>query len=741
MSAATPSAATAAIVLENVSYTYPGAERPVLRGVFLEIPRGQCVVVTGASGCGKTTLTRLINGLVPHVYAGEVKGRVMVEGTEVAAWTPDELGVRVGSVFQNPRSQFVNLDVASEIAFGCENLGLPRGEIVARVSKAARALGIADLLDRGIEELSGGQKQAVAIASAFAMEPAVFVLDEPTASLDVPSMKRLAEVVAALKAAGKTVVVSEHRLWWLADVADRVVLMEDGAVAGDWTAADFAALPAARRAAAGVRAWTVAEMEGEGRPAAAVPAGAVSADAPAPEAPRLQAAGLTVAFRRRPPVLDGLDLSLEPGRVLGIVGRNGAGKTTLLRCLAGLTRERAGTVAVDGAPVAARRRPGLVHLVMQEPGYQLFADSARAELHRESDEAADAMLAAFGLAACAERHPLALSGGERQRLAVAAGLAQGARVLVLDEPTSGLDRANMERVAAVLRRAAADGVAVVLVTHDYEFLCAVCDEAAEVEGGRIQARYPLDDAGLARVRARFGLGTPPLKFRALRLSEPHGNPSPKERIESMATTTAKTTSAAPLAASGRLTAKDIVLLAVFGVVTFFVMMAVAMVCSFSTDMAWWTHAIGSIPAGIVWTYLMARVPKRGAAFIAGAIMALLGFVMGMAWTGPVGILAGAALCELVMMAGRRAKWTVVVGWAVLVLCWWFGQISLILFAGESYVQMVVDMGMTAEYGQGLVNWVYSPAFPICGCVTALCAALGSWLGLRIFQKHFAKIAA
>ena len=717
MSAATPSAATAAIVLENVSYTYPGAERPVLRGVFLEIPRGQCVVVTGASGCGKTTLTRLINGLVPHVYAGEVKGRVMVEGTEVAAWTPDELGVRVGSVFQNPRSQFVNLDVASEIAFGCENLGLPRGEIVARVSKAARALGIADLLDRGIEELSGGQKQAVAIASAFAMEPAVFVLDEPTASLDVPSMKRLAEVVAALKAAGKTVVVSEHRLWWLADVADRVVLMEDGAVAGDWTAADFAALPAARRAAAGVRAWTVAEMEGEGRPAAAVPAGAVSADAPAPEAPRLQAAGLTVAFRRRPPVLDGLDLSLEPGRVLGIVGRNGAGKTTLLRCLAGLTRERAGTVAVDGAPVAARRRPGLVHLVMQEPGYQLFADSARAELHRESDEAADAMLAAFGLAACAERHPLALSGGERQRLAVAAGLAQGARVLVLDEPTSGLDRANMERVAAVLRRAAADGVAVVLVTATPSTTPAspACAPASASE--------------------------PPLKFRALRLSEPHGNPSPKERIESMATTTAKTTSAAPLAASGRLTAKDIVLLAVFGVVTFFVMMAVAMVCSFSTDMAWWTHAIGSIPAGIVWTYLMARVPKRGAAFIAGAIMALLGFVMGMAWTGPVGILAGAALCELVMMAGRRAKWTVVVGWAVLVLCWWFGQISLILFAGESYVQMVVDMGMTAEYGQGLVNWVYSPAFPICGCVTALCAALGSWLGLRIFQKHFAKIAA
>ena len=196
---------------------------------------------------------------------------------------------------------------------------------------------------------------------------------------------------------------------------------------------------------------------------------------------------------------------------------------------------------------------------------------------------------------------------------------------------------------------------------------------------------------------------------------------------------ATTTTAAATAVAGspaRLTAKDIVLLAVFGVVTFFVMMIVAMVCSFSTDMAWWTHAIGSIPAGIVWAYLMARVPKRGSALIAGAIMALLGFVMGMAWTGPVGMLVGAVLCELIA-----------VGFAVLVVCWWFGQISLILFASESYVQMVIDMGMTAEYGQGLIDWVHSPVFPVCGCVTAVCALLGSWLGMRIFQKHFARIAA
>ena len=500
--------AGAAVQLEGVSYTYPGAAEPTLRSVSLEVPAGQCVVATGPSGCGKTTLSRLVNGLVPHVYAGEVTGRVLVGGTEVAAWTPDELGVRVGSVFQNPRSQFVNLDVASEIAFGCENLGLPRAEVIERVEEAAAALGIRPLLDRSIEELSGGQKQAVILASALAMRPAVFVLDEPTASLDTASMMRLAEVVAALKAQGKTVIVSEHRLWWLHGVADRVVLMEEGTVVGDWDAASYGALPRAERAALGMRAWTVAEMEEEMAARVEVAPAASVEGSPAPAtgaaaAEGLAAQSLTVAFRRNPPVLEGLSLAVAPGRVLGIVGRNGAGKTTLLRCLSGLTRERVGSVALDGRALAARERPGTVHLVMQEPGYQLFADSARAEL-RLPDAEADELLAAFGLAACAERHPLSLSGGERQRLAIAAGIAQGARALVLDEPTSGLDRANMERVAAALRRVAAAGVAVALVTHDYEFLCAVCDEVAEVESGRVSARYDLDPVHAARVRTRFG---------------------------------------------------------------------------------------------------------------------------------------------------------------------------------------------------------------------------------------------
>lgn len=204
------------------------------------------------------------------------------------------------------------------------------------------------------------------------------------------------------------------------------------------------------------------------------------------------------------------------------------------------------------------------------------------------------------------------------------------------------------------------------------------------------------------------------------------------------TTETTTKQAAPTAKSG-LSAKDIVLLAVFGAITFFVFMAISMACSFSTDTAWWTHAIGSIPGGVVWAYLMARVPKRGAAIIAGAVMALLAFLMGMLWTGPVGMFIGAVLCEAIMIIGKRSKWSMAIGFAVFVLCWWLGQISLILFTGPAYVQMIIDMGMTAEYGWGLVNWVASPMFPLCACVTAVCSMLGCWLGIAIFKKHFAKI--
>ncbi|MBS6940438.1 MAG: ABC transporter ATP-binding protein [Slackia piriformis] len=503
-----------AIELEECSFSYKNSARASLDGVSLRVPRGQCVAVTGRSGCGKTTLTRLINALIPAVYEGELRGVVRVMGRPVPDWTMGKLSACVGSVFQNPRSQFVNLDVTSEVAFGCESHGIEREEMVGRVGEAAAALGIKHLLGSSTTALSGGQKQSVILASAYAVHPDIYVLDEPTASLDVRSMRRLAKTVASLKRQGKTVIVSEHRLWWLEGLADRYVMLKDGAVEGDWTAEEFAAIPLSRRNAWGLRAASVAEIDAS-IPSHILPAAHSRAVLSPGENPVVRMRGVVAGYRNAPAVLDGCDFSLEPGRVVGIVGRNGAGKTTLLRCMAGLSKEKAGSVELGGARLRARKRAGKVYLVMQEPGYQLFGDTVDAELgdacwcargrgSSECDEGIARMKKALALEKLGERHPLSLSGGERQRLSIAVGLLGHAEAVVFDEPTSGLDYDGMRRIDTQIAQMRERGIGVGIVSHDYEFLCSACDEIVELAGGRIVDRFALNGKTLPKLKRSIG---------------------------------------------------------------------------------------------------------------------------------------------------------------------------------------------------------------------------------------------
>lgn len=513
---------------------------PALSNIDLTVRPGETVMLCGQSGCGKTTVTRLLNGLIPGFFHGELAGSQTVcglpGGTPVEAYVP-----LVGSVFQNPKTQYFNADTTSELAFPCENLGWPSQRIRERVDEVAERFGIEPLLDRSVFKLSGGQKQRLAVAAATMLHPRLVVMDEPTSNLDASAMRDLHDMVADLKASGVTVVIAEHRLAWCADLVDRYILFDGGAIAGEYSAAEFNAMPSARIESFGLRALDLAPYRAKllaksgerGQSHMDHSDHSASVEGPAPDSARnnagartISAAGknegtpcciatrrLTVGYRRAFS-RDIDDFEVRGGEITGLMGHNGAGKSTLVRTLCGLIRPISGSVLLHGeaARPAALTRAGF--LVMQDVNYQLFADSVREELLLglgEADEAirdgagsagsgttwsdaptrfpgpttfgkkADAVLRSLDLLQFADRHPMSLSGGQKQRLAIASALMCGKELIVLDEPTSGLDRAHMMQVGTLLRQLADSGKAVLVVTHDEELAALWCDRILDLD--------------------------------------------------------------------------------------------------------------------------------------------------------------------------------------------------------------------------------------------------------------------
>uniref|UniRef100_UPI003A95B345 ATP-binding cassette domain-containing protein n=1 Tax=Adlercreutzia sp. TaxID=1872387 RepID=UPI003A95B345 len=328
-----------AVELRSVSFTYAGFDAPAVDDVSFAVAPGECIVLCGESGCGKTTATRIVNGLAGGFYEGSRTGKVLIAGRDVDGLEDWELSSLTGSVFQNPRTQFFNLDTTGEIAFGMENLGVPREEMHRRVRDVVRELGIECLMGRGIFELSGGQMQSVAFASAWACKPSVYVLDEPSSNLDPPSMEKLASFISKAKSSGSAVIIAEHRLSYLASVADRYLLFEGGSVAAEWDAQRFLGLSDAERESCGLRSSEPPKladlMQRLSRPVSAFPA--------------VEARGIYAGYEKGVPVLEGITVSFDPGRVVGVVGRNGAGKSTLLKCLAGIKKEELGHVRFQGS--------------------------------------------------------------------------------------------------------------------------------------------------------------------------------------------------------------------------------------------------------------------------------------------------------------------------------------------------------------------------------------------------------
>ena len=454
------------ISIGNVSFGY-GETQETLSQVSAAVAPGECVLLCGASGCGKTTVTKLINGLIPaFTPCCRLEGRVEVDGLDPGTTPMYELARKVGSVFQNPKSQFFNLDTDSELAFGLENEGRTPEETRKRVADTVDALHLQDLQGRSIFSLSGGQKQLLAFGSVYAMGPEIFVLDEPTANLDQDAIARLHDQIAGLKRQGRTVVIAEHRLYFLTDLIDRALYLRDGVLERTFNREQFCGLTEQEREGLGLRTLT---------PAACT----LPAVAPAGTKEGLSVEGLTCAYRKEPAVFQGLSFSARPGEVVAITGPNGVGKTTLSRCLCGLIREQTGQIRLDGRPLNRKERQRAAFCVMQDVNHQLFSDSVWGECRMSAPDAPDStvegVLDSLHLLPFRERHPMSLSGGQKQRLAVATALLSEKPILIFDEPTSGLDYARMVEVSGVIRSLAQQGRIVLVVTHDQEFLQRACD--------------------------------------------------------------------------------------------------------------------------------------------------------------------------------------------------------------------------------------------------------------------------
>ncbi|MCC6222658.1 MAG: ATP-binding cassette domain-containing protein [Thermoleophilia bacterium] len=439
--------------VEGLTFAYPGAARPALTGISLELAAGEVVALLGPSGAGKSTLLRALAGLVPHFHGGSFRGRVLVAGYDTRRARPADLAGAVATVFQDPEDQVVMASVENEVAFGLENVATPPAGIAARVEEALAAVGAVHLAGRRTTELSGGELQRVCLASALALRPRLLLLDEPTSQLDPEAADAFLDAVAGLGAAA---VLSEQRTARALALADRVLFVDGGELLLDAPRAQALAWLAANRPA----------FLPPPEPASDVPSGHGPGPGPLtwPEGTlALEVAGVSFAYDRVP-VLDGVSLAVARGEGVVLEGPNGCGKTTLAKLACGLLEPVTGSV----------RRAGRACYLSQDPGRYLVRERADEEVALAVGGdlgRARAALATVGLEWAASRHPRDLSSGERERLGLAAVAVAEPDLLVLDEPTRGIDPERKEALAGWLAAFAARGHGVLVASHDRSFPC------------------------------------------------------------------------------------------------------------------------------------------------------------------------------------------------------------------------------------------------------------------------------
>ena len=513
--------AGARVCARDWGWRHAGRKNAALSGVDLDIAPGERVLVLGPSGSGKSTLMGGLAGLLGGAEEGEATGTLTVDGVAPAAARG-----RVGLLMQDPEAQVVLARVGDDVAFGMENLGVPREEIWPRVENSLAAVGLSVPLDHSTTELSGGQKQRLALASILAMGPGLLLLDEPTANLDPSGVAEVRGAVeAVVEKTGATVVVVEHRVDVWASLVDRVIVVADGAIAADGPLREVLAQQGDALRERGI--WLPGDdVAAEVGPAPEVaPASFEGAQDDAENGvqtatPIARVADLTIGYDKNSPVRSGIDLTIERGVSTCIVGANGAGKSTFALTLAGLLPPISGTVEVEtsdgtrGDPHewSSKQLLGRMSMVFQEPEYQFLASTVAEELaigpraagmtDEEIAPLVDEHLEALGLTKLARANPMTLSGGEKRRLSVATALISAPELLILDEPTFGQDRGTWLGLVRLLRAALARGVTLVSITHDPAFVAAMGQRVVDLGQVGTRGASPAettDEAGAAPV--------------------------------------------------------------------------------------------------------------------------------------------------------------------------------------------------------------------------------------------------